>query len=320
MIIFFLGFFFACTPEHALKYEKVVEEVIVVEEIVVVEETIYEEIILDAEDIWVDYFVQLETYDEIDVVWVIDGSGSMNDDEERLLEGIDVMMRNLPPTGWRLVMVPSGIDSAGGETQFPLLPGDDYTDAKIMYDNLGREVQESGFDGIYSYMADNSYSASWMRSDAALLVVFVSDEDDQSRIFSEVIDFTIWYEFQRKHVFLASIINFHPNDSDCNISPVFHGDRYEDATNYFNGQVVDICDTDWSPGVIEATSQIELKDTIVLTHEPLDSGAIVVFIDGVKTDEWTYNPFLNKVTLNDTPPELSLVEVAYYYKSDDTGR
>ena len=320
MIALFLGILFACEPEHALTYKKVVEEVIVVEETIVVEEVTYEEVVVNAEDIWVDHFVQLETYDEIDIVWVIDGSGSMNDDMERLLEGIDAMMRNLPPTGWRLVMVPSGVNGAAAESQFPLLPGDDYDDAKSMYNSLNREAQESGFDGIYSYIVDNSYSSSWMRQDAALLVVFVSDEDDQSTIFNEVSDFTSWYGFQRKHVFLASIINFHPDDSDCNISPLFHGDRYEDATNYFNGQVVDICDSDWSPGVIEATSQIELKDSIILTYEPLESASIRVFINGVETDEWTYNPFINKITFNDAPPELALVEVAYHYETDDTGR
>ena len=320
MILFFLGFFFACEPEHALSYEKVVEEIIVVEEITVVEETIYEETIIEAEDIWVDSFVQLETYDEIDIVWVIDVSGSMNDDMERLLEGIDTMMRNLPPTGWRLAIVPSGVTSAAAETQFPLLPGDGYEEAKSMYDNLGRETQESGFDGIYSYMVNGSYSSSWMRQDAALLVVFVSDEDDQSTIFSEVSDFTSWYEFQREHVFLASIINFHPDDSDCNISPLFHGDRYEDATNYFNGQVVDICDSDWSPGVIEASSQVELYNSIVLTHVPMEQDNIRVFINKEINTDWTYDEPTNTVAFSQTPAENSLVEIAYHYEPDDTGR
>ena len=98
------------------------------------------------------------------------------------------------------------------------------------------------------------------------------------------------------------------------------GDRYIEATDYFDGQVVDICENDWAPGVIEATSQVELKDSLILTHKPLDIDSIRVFIDKEPVEGWTYNPLMHMITFGETPPERSLVEVAYYYKADDTGQ
>ena len=36
---------------------------------------------------------------------------------------------------------------------------------------------EAGFDALYAYLVENSYNQSWLRPDAGLLVVFVSDEE-----------------------------------------------------------------------------------------------------------------------------------------------
>lgn len=320
MVIFFLKVLLACGQEHALRYEKVVEEVIVVEEIVVVEETVIEETVIEVEDIWVDSFTQPSTYEEIDIVWVIDRSGSMNDDIGRILEGIAAMMNNLPPTGWRLTMIPTGGDGSKEMAEFPLIPGDDYSDAEELYNKIPLEKKESGFDGIYNYVVFNAYSDSWMRPDAALLTVFVSDEDDQSSNFSEVAAFVAWYGAQREHTFLASIVNVHTNESECGAPLAYMGDRYIDATDHFSGEVVDICQDDWSQGVIEATSQTQLKDSIILTHKPIDVDSIHVFINEEPIGGWTYNPLMNKITFDVTPPEKSLVEIAYHYENDDTGQ
>ena len=80
----------------------------------------------------------------------------------------------------------------------------------------------------------------------ALLVVFVSDEDDQSmHDMISLDDFIDWYAAQRQTVFLSSIVNLEPADSSCNATSHNVGERYIDATNYFSGIIVDICSDDW---------------------------------------------------------------------------
>ena len=45
-------------------------------------------------EIWVDSFVQVRAVDGVDIVWVIDTSGSMNSYQSQLLTGIETMMNS----------------------------------------------------------------------------------------------------------------------------------------------------------------------------------------------------------------------------------
>ena len=268
-------------------------------------------------DVWVDSFVQPEPFDGIDIVWVLDKSCSMHDDEEEVLSGINTMMGALPAGGsWRLNMIGITPAHARASTEFPLVPGDDAGDALTMYENIPESTAEQGFLAIHDYMVENPYSATWMRSDAALLVVFVSDEEEQSsNFFPEALDFIDWYENQRDNVYLASIIHDKPGPGytpDCRYSVRDFGERYLDATVLLGGVVIDICTTDWSTGVSEASSSIQPHERWLLTQTPLDT-TIVVFVDGVLFNDWMYNPVDNAVEFLTLPPGGSLVEIGYTY-------
>ena len=223
-------------------------------------------------EVWVDSFVQVRAVDGVDIVWVIDTSGSMSRYQTQLLNGIETMMNSLPPTGWRLVMISTDPDEVITESQFPLVPGDNITDAEDMYDLMARGSDEEGFDSILAYMETNPYAASWMRPDAALLVVFVSDEDDQSSLLPTSHDFVNWYASRRfGNVFLASIVMQREEESVC--EGLTYGSEpgveYMAATSLLFGTTVDICDEDWSAGVTDATTQIEPYENIELTHIPV---------------------------------------------------
>ena len=124
--------------------------------------------------IWVDSFTQPNTVDGIDILWIIDTSGSMHRFDAQLMAGIGTMLTALPPTSWRLAMMSNDPTRAVLENQFPLVPGDDILDAEAMYSSMGRGGMEEGFDAAYEYIVNNSYSGTWMRPDAGLLIVFVS--------------------------------------------------------------------------------------------------------------------------------------------------
>ncbi len=148
----------------------------------------------DYGEIWVDHFIQPQSVDGVDILWVIDTSGSMYRYEPELLLGIEAMMNALPESGWRLAMMSNDPTSAAIESQFPLVPGDTIEDAIDMYNMMGRGGREEGFDAAYEYIENNSYAQTWLRHDAALLVVFVSDEEEQSDDYMiDVLDFTSWY-------------------------------------------------------------------------------------------------------------------------------
>ncbi len=316
-----------CSSENYLVHERV--EVVVEEvEVPVYVET---EVPTDDEDaeVWVDSFTQPRSVDGVDILWVIDTSGSMNRYDENLLTGIEAMLNALPPSGWRLAMTSNDPAKASIEAQFPLVPGDDIADAESMYAAMGVGHREEGFDAAYEYIVNNPYASTWMRPDAALLVVFVSDEEDQSDShFPVVQDFISWYQSQRGgSAFLSSIINVEEVDSVCtwNVNAIDIGHRYMEATNWFGGVVVDICSEDWSPGVADASNQLDPFESWDLTHIPIEP-TIRVFIDGALNWDWTYDASTNSVIFTVTPSGGELVEIGYVidptpgeYPESDTG-
>ena len=272
-------------------------------------------------DVWIDSFEQPYTIDGIDIVWLIDKSGSMNQHATSVVAGIEQMMLSLPPSGWRLGITTTAWGNTSTASQFPLVPGDSVQDAWDSYNNTGNHATEAGFDALYAYLIENTYNQSWLRPDAGLLVVFVSDEDEQSnRDFANtphgLLDFINWYGSRRPSVFLASIVNLPASMSACQWSPpaFYVGDRYIDATTAFGGVVVDICDQDWTPGVQEAANQAQPHESWELTYTPIVD-SLIVFVDFVEFADWTYNGLSNAIEFDVIPPEGSLVEIGYVIDS-----
>jgi hypothetical protein len=242
---------------------------------------------------------------------------SMNLHAQSVVNGIEAMMLALPPTGWRLGISTTAWQNSASIQEFPLIPGDTVQDAWNAYNSIGNYGLEAGFDSLYSYMVDNTYNPTWLRPDAGLLVVFVSDEEEQSNHHFNnsalgLQDFINWYAGQRSSVFMASIVNVPASESVCAHSPsnYYVGDRYIDATNYFGGVVVDICSPDWAPGVQEAATQVQPYNEWELTHSPIED-TLIVFVDFVEFGDWTYNPLTNSVEFITIPPEGSHVEIGY---------
>ena len=266
------------------------------------------------EPIWVDSFTQPVISNGVDIIWVIDGSGSMNDDYVSVLQGITDMMQNLPMINWRLVIISMTPHEAASVESFPLLPGDSWEDAHSMFAENVQGHQEYGFDSVYEFLENNSFAANWLRDDASLLVVFVSDEDDQSiSQFPTVSLYKNWLDGKREHVYVSSIVNIHPEQSECNGYTHNVGFRYSDLTTSYSGQLLDICSEDWSQGVTDASSQVQLREWYDLTNKPLNEQEIYVFVDGLEFFDWRYDEIENRVYFDVVPDEESLVEIAYYY-------
>ncbi len=266
--------------------------------------------------IWVDSFEQPNATAGVDIIWVIDPSGSMVSHRTRLLAGISDMMASLPSVSWRLTIISADPGRAVNSADFPLLPGDSGSDAQNMYSNSVTGGLEQGFKAVYEYIENNPFSSSWMRDDASLLVLFVSDEEEQSTsMFPDVADFTDWLDEQRSSVYVASIVNHDPSVSDCNSNALHTGDRYMDAANYYSGQVLDICSEDWSGGVLDAANGAVPYSSYPLSHVPLYTDNIVVFVDGIVYHDayWDYKPSGNRIDFILEPPGGSLVEIAYHY-------
>jgi hypothetical protein len=108
---------------------------------------------------------------------------------------------------------------------------------------------------------------------------------------------------------MASIVHI-PNSPLCNPGLINIGDKYIEATNYFNGVVVDICSQDWSTGVHDASAQVLPYHEWELTHLPVED-TLIVFVDFMESADWTYDPLTNTIEFTVLPPEGALVEIGY---------
>lgn len=285
---------------------------------------LYNEVDVYAEDtatetqyapIWTDHLYQAKTTHGIDIFWVIDPSGSMQNDQDNIIQGINQMIASLPTSDWRLMIMPTDWMETTDLDSFPLVPGDSTNDAYLMYQRNVKGSHEKGFDAIIEYLTINPYSATWVRPEAAKLIVFVSDEDDQSDFhILQYPDFNTWYSNYTLGGYIASIVNMPVDTSECyNPHAEDVGHRYIEATNAVNGVVIDICADDWSLGVSQATQQITLKEYIDLSHTPLNPEFIFVYWNGVLNHDWRYEASENRVYFTVLPAGGTLVEVSYNY-------
>jgi len=309
-MLFFILCWVGCLSDHYLRYGVLETE----KEYVYVQDNFIEGETEPEWPIWVDSFIQPQTSNGVDIIWAIDGSGSMNNEYEKVLQGISDMLSSLPMISWRLMIISMDPGDAMTIEGLPLLPGDTYQDALDMFLTNVNGTSETGFLSVQKFLLENQDAQQWLRSDAALLVVFVSDEDDGSvNYIPSVSSFETWLRNYRQNVYVSSIINFHPDESQCNTYSHMTGFRYIDLTNLFSGYLIDICSYDWSQGVADASNQITPREYYDLTYVPHDPNNIYVFVNGIEFPNWTYDASLNRVVFSIIPPENSLVEIAYYY-------
>jgi len=318
----FILFILSCLSDNSLVHEvETIEyETITEIEYVYVEDTAPppQDTSLDLLPIWVDSFTQPNSMNGIDILWVIDRSGSMTNEAAQIVTGIETMIAALPESDWRLVMLNiSPNPQAIMNQMFPLIPGDGLTEAWAMYNALGGSNREEGFSAVYTYMTENPYSQTWMRPDASLLIVFVSDEDEQSFTnYPTTTSFLNWLNTRRTDTHITSIVHFPQYVSQCNFNPTAVGDRYIEAVDLTGGTKIDICTDDWSVGITEALNQVEPYDNYRLSKRVKYPQYLQVFYDGrpVHPDEWRFDSASNTVWFNPLPAGNVLVEIAYYYE------
>ena len=88
---------------------------------------------------------------------------------------------------------------------------------------------------------------------------------------------------------------------------------YMSVTNHFLGDIIDICEPDWSNGVNQAIQQVQYYEEIGLDHTPVDIDHIEVLVDNVLWTDWTWDEPNNKIVFTTIPPEGSIITVSYNY-------
>jgi hypothetical protein len=281
-----------------------------------------------------DRFVQLER-PLADILFVIDDSCSMNPYQTTLAQNLEAFMEFAieQDIDYQVgVITTDGRDSHGGGILRPL----DGSRPRIVTPRLTDPLEvfrqnvavgtsgdaiERGFWSAEKALTDPilndpTKNGGFIREDASLALIFISDEPEQSansvdyylNIFMSV------KGFRRPELFTASSIV--STQSGCAFSGPHY--RYIEVAERTGGVVSSICSTDWATDLRElSTVAFGFKSRFHLTSTPVPETIEVEIIDpdgGSSTSEfWSYNPETNSVEFHPLaiPEPGDTVEVTY---------
>lgn len=287
-----------------------------------------------------DVFNQAPT-DRVDILFVIDDSLSMAEEQLALASGFTTFLEELDAseTSWQIGVVSTSVVT--GDPLAGRLIGEPgaLTEGSDVVRAFGERVQigtdgsniERGLESAALAVRNNP---GFVRLGANLVVIFVTDEDDCSEAgrlegrdpvacyrerealtpVSELVERIRGVKYPEDVVRFGGILG--PLDGSC--SDAYAGERYVEAVASVGGSTSRICDADWTPalrdlGVIASG----ILDQFALS-DPAHVDTIEVFVDEIavspgESDGWTYEPAGQLVHFHGTavPPRGSTIRIEY---------
>lgn len=300
----------------------------------------------------VDAFQQTPT-DEVDILWVVDNSNSMQLEQELLAAGFSSFANELDNTNtnFHIGVITTDFDYDDPErgrligspavitNEDPNYVDTFRTRAQVGLNGSGKEkgLEAAEYALSPSMTIAGSPNAGFLRQDANLLVVIVSDEDDCSdrgRLSAEdseacyterqnlvaVGDFVNSFRGMKEsndQVRISAIVGPPEATAICDQSTV-PGTRYIDVARLTGGLSGSICETDWSTMLYElGLNAAGINVTFTLSH-----GAVVetlqVYVDDLlapmsEVDGYTYDHEAETITFHGTwiPQRGAEIRVEY---------
>ena len=176
---------------------------------------------------------------------------------------------------------------------------------------LGPDNVEAGFSAMYNFVTGTDEGDEFFREDADKLIIFISDENEQSSLSAEIFHQWLNELFSGSQHDAVAIVTL--TDGECS-STYNNGKKYVELVAYYGKVGIDIC-SDWEEWLAESTYLVGPLDYVNLSETPIEE-SIIVYIDGVVTEEWYYLVETNTVYLDFEPSEGALIEVGYVIYSD----
>ena len=252
----------------------------------------------------------------LDLIFVVDDSGSMNGFQSQMLNNISNVTSIFynASIDYRIgVITTTSSDFVGS-----VIDPSTHNPAHVLYNNFDDiGISGSGTEKGLQELAEavtvgEAASSGFIREDATLAIIFLSDEKDNSPgNWSTYANSVEGIKASKSMITSISIVGDHPNGCLFNNRSIEFGEGYYEFTNYFSGTNISIC-SDWGSQINNIMWVLTYDDTFELDYVPvLDT--IEVYKDGVMlgSSDWTYNSLDNTVTISNIDRD-SEVEIRYY--------
>ena len=255
----------------------------------------------------VDSFIQANKVEKLDVLVVVDTSGSMSDNFDDVGSGmemlrVDIENLTLDYQFGFITTDPNNLSYIG-----PYDSTSSSIDILLAPNLLNSAGREEGFAATYAFLNSEEYMG-FSRSEADFLLFIISDEDEQSSIDAPLFQEWLTDEFTDVRHDIVTVTQF--EDSQCGYTYDV-GYKYIELSGLYNKSAMDICDENWSVWLSESSFITQQKDYIELSEGDPILDSIVVYVDNEVENDWEYLEGANAVVLGFIPDYGSLVEVGY---------
>ena len=254
----------------------------------------------------VEYVIQPTKPETLDVLAVIDTSCSMSDNFEQLSIGLEILKTDIMDItdDFNISFINSSL--SGNYYVGPFDENSTPVDLILAPYLLTRDSQEHAFESLYIFTTLEE-AATALRAHSDKMFIFISDEEEQSSFAVSV--FKQWldgYTASTEHDVITISMT---ETSSCEHSPNDVGYRYNDLSNYYGKQYIDICG-DWSTALVDSSFLVNLQDYINLKYIPIEE-TITLTLNGVEEKQWFYLEQNNTIYFDFEPKEGDVVVVGY---------
>ena len=262
---------------------------------------------------------------KLDIVWIIDNSGSMSDEQSALGANFAAFIDDFIDENVDFKMAITTTDTSSSTKKGRMVTGSDtkLTSAKAQanpdqfkYDfktlvkvGTGGSGNEQGLAASEGFM--EKYASTFVRSDAYLAVVVISDEEDSSpKAVAQYTDYLKSFKNTDGLVKVYSVVDV--NNTNVGQGITTGSERYKQASNKTAGLIADIRDDFHNVLSDMGHSIINLLDSFALGAAPVD-GSLKVFVNGVETSNYAYDAATHSIKFhqNSLPPVGAEIKVTY---------
>lgn len=263
---------------------------------------------ISAEDAIYEQTFEQALQDKVDILWVVDNSGSMSDDLVTVGQNFEAFIQVFIDYGldYHMGVVTTDMDdpAQSGRLLGPYITPSTADPVATFVDQIdvgaSGSATELGFEALQAALTDpilSNENAGFMRSDAAIAAVVVTDEDNSS--FQSATDFVSWFEGLKSD---DSLSTFSAICEDI----FFSCGKYATAADATGGITGDIAASDYTTILDQiALTTAGMTVSFDLDQPPSDLSRTVVTVEGAEvpnsaSNGWTYDSADQAIVFNGT--------------------
>lgn len=263
----------------------------------------------------------------LDIVWVIDNSGSMADEQASLGTNFNAFIDSFIKKNVDFKMAITTTDTSKESRKGKIVGESDkkLTSAKakaneaqfkkdfkdLVKVGTGGSGYEKGLEASEGFI--EKHASSFLRKDAYLAVVILSDEEDQSpKSVKQYTDYMKSVKNEAGLVKVYSIVDVGLTNANAPAGTTAGYYRYKEASEQSAGLVADIRDSFYRTLEDMGEQIIKLLDSFALANDPVP-GTLKVYVNGVEVKSYAFDAATRSIKFdsNNLPPVGAEIKVTY---------